>query len=44
LAGAATAYTLSAWPDIIVGIGIAGLNADAAREVYEAAREESRAN
>lgn len=33
----------SAWPDLIVGIGIAGLNADAAREVWEAAREEHRA-
>jgi Co/Zn/Cd efflux system component len=30
----------SAWPDLIVGLGIAILNADAAREVYQAAREE----
>jgi Co/Zn/Cd efflux system component len=39
-AGVVTAFTLSAWPDLIVGLGIAGLNADAAREVYLAAREE----
>ena len=39
-AGLATAYTLSAWPDLIVGLGIAAMNADAAREVYEAARAE----
>lgn len=30
----------SAWPDLIVGAGIALLNADAAREVYDAARAE----
>ena len=30
----------SAWPDLIVGLGIAVLNADAAREVWQAAREE----
>jgi Co/Zn/Cd efflux system component len=30
----------SAWPDIIVGLGIAAMNADAAREVWEAARDE----
>lgn len=30
----------SAWPDIIVGLGIAAMNADAAREVYAAARDE----
>lgn len=40
ITGLGTAYTLSAWPDLIVGIGIAALNADAAREVYAAAREE----
>lgn len=39
-AGVVTAYTLSAWPDLVVGLGIALLNADAAREVYVAAREE----
>ena len=38
-----TGYTRSAWPDLIVGLGIAAMNADAAREVYRAAREEHRA-
>lgn len=32
----------SAWPDLIVGLGIAVMNADAAREVWEAARDEHR--
>jgi len=31
---------VSAWPDLIVGLGIAAMNADAAREVWQAAREE----
>ena len=39
-AGLVTAATLSAWPDLIVGLAIAALNADAAREVWEAARQE----
>src|SRR5262245_10856999 len=39
-AGLLTAYTLSHWPDLIVGLGIATINADAAREVWSAAREE----
>jgi Co/Zn/Cd efflux system component len=30
----------SGWPDLIVGIGIAALNADAAKEVWETARGE----
>jgi Co/Zn/Cd efflux system component len=42
-AGLLTAYTLSAWPDLIVGLGIAAMNADAAREVFTAARDEHRA-
>jgi Co/Zn/Cd efflux system component len=42
-AGVMTAYTLSAWPDLIVGLGIALMNADAAREVWMAARDEHRA-
>lgn len=42
-AGFLTAYTVSAWPDLIVGLGIALMNADAAREVYTAAREEQKA-
>jgi Co/Zn/Cd efflux system component len=42
LTGFVTAYTLSAWPDLIVGLAIAAMNADAAREVWEAARKERR--
>jgi Co/Zn/Cd efflux system component len=43
-AGLATAFLWrSAWPDLIVGLGIACLNADAAREVFVAARAEHRA-
>jgi Co/Zn/Cd efflux system component len=30
----------SVWPDLIVGLGIMAMNADAAREVWTAAREE----
>ena len=30
----------SAWPDLIVGLGIAAMNADAARDVFGAARAE----
>lgn len=40
-AGAATAATLSIWPDVIVGLAIAALNAGAAFEVYEAAQGET---
>lgn len=32
----------SAWPDLVVGLGIAVMNADAAREVWQAARGEHR--
>jgi Co/Zn/Cd efflux system component len=39
-AGLLTAATLSVWPDLIVGLGIAALNADAARQVVNAARVE----
>lgn len=43
VAGLVTAYLWpSAWPDLIVGLGIAAMNADAAREVWDAAREEHR--
>lgn len=41
-AGLVTAYTLSAWSDLLVGLAIAVMNADAAREVWQAAREEHR--
>ena len=41
--GAITAFLWhSAWPDLIVGIGIALMNADAARDVWRAAHEERR--
>jgi Co/Zn/Cd efflux system component len=39
-AGIITAVMPSAWPDLIVGLGVAVLNADAAREVYLAAKAE----
>lgn len=43
-AGLVTAFVWrSAWPDLIVGIAIAMMNLDAAREVWGAAREEHRA-
>lgn len=43
-AGLVTAFIWrSAWPDLIVGLAIAAMNAGAAREVWEAAREEHRA-
>jgi Co/Zn/Cd efflux system component len=40
LAGLVTAYALSIWPDLIVGLGIAAINADAAVKVYKAAQRE----
>lgn len=43
LAGLTTAYTLSGWPDLIVGLAIAAMNVDAAKEVWDAARAEHRA-
>jgi Co/Zn/Cd efflux system component len=40
-AGLLTAFLwASAWPDLIVGLGIAAMNADAAREVWQAALAE----
>ena len=42
-AGLATAATLSVWPDLIVGLAIAALNTDAARQVMNAARAERNA-
>jgi Co/Zn/Cd efflux system component len=40
-AGLVTAFLWrSAWPDLILGLAIAGMNAGAAREVWKAAREE----
>jgi Co/Zn/Cd efflux system component len=44
LAGAVTALLWrSAWPDLIVGLGIAAMNADAARDVWNAAHDERKA-
>jgi Co/Zn/Cd efflux system component len=39
-AGLLTAATRSAWPDVLVGLSIAGLNAGAAHTVWQAARSE----
>ena len=42
-AGLVTAFVwYSPWPDLIVGLAIAAINFDAARDVWEAAREERR--
>jgi Co/Zn/Cd efflux system component len=41
-AGLMIAWTRSAWPDLVVGLAIAAMNADAAREVFSAARRERR--
>jgi Co/Zn/Cd efflux system component len=44
-AGLVTAFLWdTVWPDVIVGLAIAALNIDAAREVWEAAREEHEAS
>jgi Co/Zn/Cd efflux system component len=39
-AGFATALWPSVWPDVLVGMGVAVMNADAAKEVWQAARAE----
>jgi len=41
VAALVTFFWVSAWPDLIVGIGIFLLNLGAAHEVYEAARKEA---
>jgi len=41
-AGLVTLYVRSGWPDLVVGLGIFLLNANAAREVFLAARDERR--
>jgi Co/Zn/Cd efflux system component len=41
-AGGVTLWWASAWPDLLVGLGIFLMNLDAAREVYAAARRELR--
>jgi Co/Zn/Cd efflux system component len=42
-AGGVTVFWKSAWPDLMVGFGIAWMNLDAAREIWEAAHEEHKA-
>ena len=42
LAGLVTLSWHSGWPDLVVGLGIAIMNADAAKEVWLAARNEHR--
>lgn len=39
-AGLVTTFTISVWPDLLVGLGIFLINLDAAREVLSAARQE----
>jgi Co/Zn/Cd efflux system component len=41
-AAVVTHFWVSAWPDLVVGMGIFLLNLDAAHEVYAAARKEAR--
>lgn len=41
-AALATVFYPLAWPDLVVGLGIMAMNADAAREVWLAARDEHR--
>jgi Co/Zn/Cd efflux system component len=41
-AGGATALAGNAWPDLVVGLAIAAVNAGAAHEIWQAAREERR--
>jgi Co/Zn/Cd efflux system component len=41
-AGVATAATGSLWPDMLVGLGVAAMNLDAARVVWSAALDERR--
>jgi Co/Zn/Cd efflux system component len=43
-AGLITAASHSGWPDLVVGLAIAAINADAAHEIYQAARAERRSN
>lgn len=42
-AGLVTLAVPSIWPDLLVGLGIGAMNLDAAREVFQAARQEHRA-
>ena len=40
-AGVLTAVFVSAWPDLIIGLAIAAMNVDAAKDVFAAARKEA---
>lgn len=40
LTGMVTAIYPSIWPDVVVGLGIAMMNVDAAKEVYQVAKKE----
>lgn len=40
VAGILTAWTASIWPDLVVGLGIAAINVDAAREVWKTGANE----
>ncbi|MES1934774.1 hypothetical protein C27AD_00415 [Salinisphaera hydrothermalis C27AD] len=40
IAGLITLVWRSGWPDLIVGLGIAFMNADAAKAIWDAARKE----
>lgn len=42
VAAIVTVWTRNAWPDLVIGLAIAAINADAAREVWTAARDEHR--
>jgi len=42
VAGLVTIYVPSLWPDLVVGLGIAAMNADAALQVWREARNEHR--
>lgn len=42
-AGLLTIVTRSIWPDIVVGLAIAAMNLDAAREVWKASRQDAEA-
>lgn len=44
LAGLATLWIATGWIDIVVGLGIGIMNADAARDVWQAARREGQAS
>ena len=40
IAGLITLVWRSGWPDLIVGLGIAFMNSDAAKAIWDAARKE----